>query len=351
MSDRLFHVGLAGWGLAGRYFHAPFIRHTPGLRLAHVVTSRRPDPDLFPGLVVTSDFDDLLADDTLDLLVLATPNRLHAPQALAALAAGKHVVVEKPVAHTAVAWEQVIAAADAAGRLLIPFHNRRWDGDFLTVQQLLQAGLLGSLHYFASRWPKYRPQPKQRAGWKGEADPTAGVLYDLGSHLVDQLLHLFGLPATVYAQVARLRPGAVNDDLMRLHLHYDGGLDALLEVDLLNGLPGPRFHLRGRHGTFQKYGLDPQEEQLRAGAMPGGDHWGHEPESAWGTIRTSAATDLDITGKVETLPGDYGAFYRGVYRALAHGAPPPVSTAAATRQLRLLEAARRSAAANRVESL
>lgn len=349
-SKQTFRVGLAGWGLAGRYFHAPFIRQTPGLQLMRVMTSRRPDPELFPGLTVVDSFDDLLAGDALDLLVIATPNRLHVPQALAALAAGQHVVVEKPVAETATAWQEVIAAADTAGRLLIPFHNRRWDGDFLTVQQLLEAGLLGPLHTFTSRWPKYRPLPKVRAGWKGEPDPTGGVLYDLGSHLVDQALHLFGMPATVYAQVSRHRPGAVNDDLMRLHLHYPHGLDVLLEVDLLNGLPGPRFHLRGREGTFEKFGLDPQEARLLKGAMPGAGAWGREAEEAWGTLRATGGAGLHISGKVETLPGDYGAFYRGIYRALAHGDPPPVAPAAATRQLQLLEAARRSAATNRLET-
>lgn len=351
MSDLSFRVGLAGWGLAGRYFHAPFIRQTPGLHLAQVWTSRELDPRTFPDLAVTGSFDDLLADDSLDLLVLATPNRLHAPQALAALEAGKHVVVEKPAAETAAAWEQVVAAAEQAGRQLIPFHNRRWDGDFLTVQQLIRSDLLGPLHYFASRWPKYRPVPKQRAGWKAEPDPTAGVLYDLGSHLVDQALHLFGMPATVYAQVARQRPGSANEDLMRLHLAFQDGLHALLEVDLLNGVPGPRFHLRGQKGTFEKYGLDPQEEALRAGAMPEDAQWIREAEEKWGTLLRITAGGVQIRRKVETLPGDYGAFYRGVYQSLANGSPPPVAAISATRQLQILEAARRSAASGQVAQL
>lgn len=351
MSDPHYRVGLAGWGLAGRYFHAPFIRETAGLHLTHVWTSRVPDPHLFGDLTVLDSFDDLLAAEALDLLVLATPNRLHAPQALAALAAGKHVVVEKPAAESVAAWEEVVAAAEMADRLLIPFHNRRWDGDFRTVEQLVHSDLLGPVHTYVSRWPKYRPVPKQRAGWKGAPDPTAGVLYDLGSHLVDQVLHLFGMPASVSAQVAHQRPGSSNEDLMRLHLTYEDGLYALLEVDLLNALPGPRFHLRGQKGTFEKHGLDPQEDALRAGAMPAHDHWGREAEAQWGTLRLTAGDGLLIRGSVETLPGNYATFYRGVYEALARGAPPPVAPGAATRQLQVLEAARRSAASGRVEQL
>lgn len=342
MSRPRFRVGLAGWGLAGRYFHAPFIAATPGLELAAVATSREPEPHLFPGLTTVATFAELLALPDVDLVVVATPNRLHVAQARAALEAGRHVVVEKPVAPDSAAWGGLVELAAARRRLLVPFHNRRWDGDFRTVRALVEQGRLGLVHFFASVWPRYRPHVSPRAGWKEEADPTSGLLYDLGAHLVDQALVLFGEPAGVTARVARLRPGAINDDWMRLTLDFPAGerrptpLTAVLEVDSLNAAPGPRFELRGRDATFTKVGLDPQEAALRQGRMPGAPDWGQEPEEQWGIL---AGPD-GLHERVPTLPGDYGAFYRGLYAALANGAPPPVSPHEATRQLQILEAAR-----------
>ncbi|MDT8306213.1 MAG: Gfo/Idh/MocA family oxidoreductase [Anaerolineae bacterium] len=352
MSQRTFRVALAGWGLAGRYFHAPFIAATPGLELAAVATSREPEPDLFPGLRTVATFDALLAVPDLDVVVIATPNALHVAQARAALQAGHHVVVEKPVAPASGVWAELAAFAAQQGRLLVPFHNRRWDGDFRTVQALLADGRLGAVHFFASSWPRYRPEVKARGDWKATADPTAGVLYDLGAHLVDQALVLFGVPQRVAARVERLRPGAVNDDWMRITLDFPPSaanppVTALLEVDSLNAMPGPRFHVRGQDATYAKSGLDPQEEALRRGEMPGGAAWGGEPDGAWGTL-----TGRDGSAeRVPTLPGDYGAFYRGLYDALNSGTPPPVSAADATLQLRVLEAARHAAETGDIRSL
>ncbi|MCA9972897.1 MAG: Gfo/Idh/MocA family oxidoreductase, partial [Anaerolineales bacterium] len=258
-------VGLIGWGLAGRYFHAPFVQVTPGLALRGVVTRREVARTLFPEAQAVASVEALLADPAIALVIVASPNRLHVPQARAALAAGKHVVVEKPVAETAAAWQELIAAAQAADRLLIPFQNRRWDGDFRTVQQLIAAGLLGEVLTYESRWPKYRPQLTMRAGWKEAEGRTGGVLYDLGPHLVDQAICLFGRPARVYAQVATQRLDAATDDLMRLSIQFENGVQALLEVDLLNPFPGPRFNVRGRYGAYEIHGLDPQEARLRAG--------------------------------------------------------------------------------------
>jgi scyllo-inositol 2-dehydrogenase (NADP+) len=344
MNRPTFRVAIAGWGLAGRYFHAPFIAGTPGLDLAGAATSRQPERDLFPGLQVVASFEALLALPGIDVVVVATPNSLHVAHARAALEAGCHVVVEKPVAPSSAGWAELVTLAVRQQRLLVPFHNRRWDGDFLTVRALLEQGTLGPVHFFASVWPRYRPQVKDRAGWKATPDPAGGLLYDLGSHLVDQALVLFGTPSHVSARVERLRPGAANDDWVRITLEFPPSgahslpVTVLLEVDSLNAAPGPRFHLRGRDATFTKYGLDPQEAALRDGAMPGGEGWGNEPESAWGVLSGPDG----MHQPVPTLPGDYGAFYRGLYAALASGAPPPVSPDDASRQLQILESARRA---------
>jgi scyllo-inositol 2-dehydrogenase (NADP+) len=342
MSAPAFRVAIAGWGLAGRYFHAPFIATTSGLDLVAAATSRQPERDLFPGLQVVPTFAELVALPGIDVVVVATPNSLHVAQTRAAIEAGCHVVVEKPVAPSSAAWAELVTLADRQQRLLVPFHNRRWDGDFLTVRALIGEGTLGPVHFFASVWPRYRPKVKDRAGWKATADPAAGLLYDLGSHLVDQALFLFGSPSHVSARVEPLRSGAANDDWVRITLEFPPTganpvpVTALLEVDSLNAAPGPRFHLRGRDATFTKFGLDPQEDALRRGALPGGEGWGSEPEAGWGILSGPDGR----SEPVPTLAGDYGAFYRGLYAALATGAPAPVSPAAATRQLQVLEAAR-----------
>lgn len=348
MDRPIFRVALAGWGLAGRYFHAPFIATTPGLELAAAATSRQPDPVLFPGLQVVPTFGDLLSLPEIDVVVVATPNRLHAAQARAALAAGKHVVVEKPVATNSAEWSELVTLAAHHRRLLVPFHNRRWDGDFLTVRALLEQGRLGPVHFFASVWPRYRPQETKRAGWKAEPDPTGGVLYDLGAHLVDQALLLFGEPESVSACVAHVRPDTTNDDWLRITLTFPPTernpvrVTALLEVDSLNAAPVPRFHIRGREATFEKFGLDPQEAALRAGRMPDAPGWGEEPQGNWGILYGPDDPEKELP----TMLGDYGAFYRALYASLAHGTPPPVEPHDATLQLQILESARPSSSAD-----
>ncbi len=335
---KTIRVGLVGWGLGGRYFHAPFIQATPGLELVKVVTSRAIDQELFPGVQAMGSFEALLADESLELIVVASPNHLHVPQALAALAAGRHVVIEKPVGETAVAIQQLISAAKQANRHAIPFQNRRWDGDFLTVKKLVQSGTLGDVHYYEAHWEKYQPVPKRRSGWKVDEGKTGGLLYDLGPHLIDQTIHLFGAPLSVVAQVRIQRPGGLVDDLVRINLTFGGGVHALLEMDTLNPFPAPRFHVRGSRGAYQKFGLDPQEGLLVAGETPGSGLWGAELPEQWGELVTAVA-GLGIRGTIETLPGDYRLFYQGVYDALLGTAPAPVPLADVLTQLQVIEAA------------
>lgn len=347
MSSKLVRVGLIGWGLAGRTLHAPFIRTVEGFELAAVVTSRELDARLFPAARRLRSVAELLQEPALDLVVVASPNAFHVEQTLAALKAGKHVVCDKPFAQSSSDVSRLAAAAEEAGRLLIPFQNRRWDGDFRTVRQLLESGQLGRVHVFESSWSKYQGLPRVRAAWKAEPEFN-GPLWDLCPHLVDQAIVLFGAPERVHARIAKHRPSGTVHDFVRLSLLYPGGLEAVLEVDQLDGFGGRRLALRGSAGSFDKRGFDPQEAALSSGCLPEGDAWGHEPEAAWGTLRVLEGETLSER-RVETLPGDHRLFYRAVREAIVAGRPVPVSLADVLLQLRIIEAALRSQESGQVE--
>ena len=341
-------VAVIGYGLAGAVFHAPLVAATPGLRVAAIVTS---DPTRqaqaqrdFPDAAVLPAAEALWADaDRYDLVVVAAPNRAHMPLALAALDAGLPVVVDKPLAASAADAERLIAAAQRAGRLLTVFQNRRWDGDFLTLRALLAGGALGPIADFESRFERYRPAPKAGA-WRELPAPeeAGGLLYDLGSHLIDQAMQLFGQPAQVYAELHCRRPGALVDDDAFVALEFSAGVTAHLWMSAVARILGPRFRLLGLHGAYEKYGLDPQEEALRTGLRPGAEGWGVEPRKRWGHLATDVG-GVAVDGAVETLPGRYEQFYRLLCDALLVGGPPPVDPREALAALQVIEAAQASA--------
>jgi scyllo-inositol 2-dehydrogenase (NADP+) len=343
-------IGLIGYGLAGASFHAPVLQAVPGLRLAAVVTS---DPvraaavaDRHDGAVVLPDADALWRSaDALDAVVIASPNRTHVPLALAALDAGLHVVVDKPLAATAADARRLCDAADGAGRVLTVYQNRRWDGDFLTLRRLLADGVLGEVLRFESRFEKWRPDPKP--GWRESDDPrdAGGILYDLGSHLIDQALLLFGPVRTVYAELDRRRPRVLVDDDAFVALTHETGVRSHLWMSAVAGQSGPRMRVLGTRGTWTKRHLDVQEAALRAGRAPQGADWGEEPEPAWGVLGAG-----DHSRPVPTVPGDYRRFYAGLVAAIRQGAPPPVDPRDAVASLQILEAARRSAHHREVRS-
>ncbi|MFJ8943174.1 Gfo/Idh/MocA family oxidoreductase [Streptomyces sp. NPDC102395] len=348
-------VGLIGYGLAGSVFHAPLIAATEGLSLDTVVTSN-PERQAqaraeFPDVRVTATPDALLARaGELDLVVIASPNKTHVPLATAALEAGLPVVVDKPIAGTAAQARALAALAEERSLLLSVFQNRRWDGDFLTLRKLLDEGALGDVYRFESRFERWRPQPK--GGWRESGDPAeiGGLLYDLGSHVVDQALTLFGPVTSVYAESDVRRPGAETDDDTFIALTHVGGVRSHLHVSATTAQLGPRFRVLGSSAGYVKYGLDPQEAALREGLRPGAG-WGEEPESLWGRI---GAGESPLTGggnPVPTLPGDYPAYYAEVARALIDGGPNPVTALEAAAALDVLEAARRSARDGVVVSL
>ncbi|WP_031066696.1 Gfo/Idh/MocA family oxidoreductase [Streptomyces sp. NRRL WC-3742] len=339
------NVGLIGYGIAGAVFHAPLISTTPGLRLAAIVTSdparRAQAAGQHPQAALLADADALWAAAPglgLDLIVVASPNRTHVPLATAALGAGLPVVVDKPLAATAAEGERLADLAASEGLLFSVFQNRRWDGDFRTVRKLVGEGRLGRVNRFESRFERWRPQLK--GTWRELGDPAeaGGVLYDLGAHLVDQALVLFGPATRVYAELDLRRDGSEADDDSFVALTHADGTRSHLWMSATAGDPGPRFRVLGSRGAYVTHGLDGQEDALRAGRTPADPDWGLSPRDHWGELRAGETAE-----PVETLPGTYQDYYAGLVQALRGEGPVPVDPHDAVEALRVLEAAQRSA--------
>lgn len=342
-------VAVVGYGLAGSVFHAPLIAAEPRMRVAAVVTSsaeRAAQAEReHPGVRVVATADELFANPAgIDLVVIATPNRTHAPLARQALTAGLPVVVDKPFAVTVAEAEELVERAEQAGVALTVFQNRRWDGDFLTVRTLAEAGRLGQVLRFESRFERWRPVPK--GGWRemGDAADGAGLLFDLGSHLIDQALTLFGPVKSVYCELDRRRKGIQTDDDAFVALTHTSGVRSHLWMSAVAPQLGPRFRVLGSQAGYVTYGLDPQESALRSGRRPDdGEPWGTVEPEHWGVFGAEPAVE-----PVPTIAGDYPAFYAALAAALLDGGGVPVDPRDAVATLRLLEAARRSAAAGEV---
>jgi predicted dehydrogenase len=336
-------VALLGYGLAGSAFHAPFISTTPGLELAVVVTGneerRAQALGEHPGVVVLETADEVWERAAeLDLVVVATPNSSHVPLGLAALEAGLPVVVDKPLARTAEEGRVLVMAARERGIMLTVFQNRRWDGDFLTLRRLLDGGELGRVHRFESRFERWRPEPG--SGWRERAgaEEGGGLLLDLGSHLVDQALQLFGGVSEVYAELDIRRAGAEIDDDDFLALEHESGVRSHLWMSALAAERGPRFRVLGDRAAFVKHGLDVQEDALRGGRSPVEPGWSEEPRERWGRLVVD-----DEQREVPTEPGSYGSFYAGVEQSLSRSLPPPVDARDSVAALEVLDAARTGA--------
>ena len=318
-------TGLIGHGLGGRAFHEPLIRAAGRLSLDAIATTRStPDPA------------GLIADPGIDLVVISTPNHSHYPLAKAALEAGKHVVIDKPFTVTLDEADELIALARARERVLSVFHNRRWDGDFLTVRKILESGRLGEVMRYEAHWDRFRPAIKP--GWKEEAGPGTGVLGDLGPHLIDQALLLFGEPEHVAGDLEMQRAETEVEDYFAITLAY-GKRRAILTSSLLAYAPRPRFGLYGTEGSFAKYGLDPQEPQALAGLSPHDPGFGVEEERWHGTLTLADGT----IERIPTERGCYLAYYEGVAAAIIDGAPVPVEPADARAGLEIIELVRASA--------
>lgn len=327
-------VGIAGFGMAARVFHAPLVDTVPGLELTAVAT-RRPDEArrALPDVRLHPDVESLCADPEIDLVVVPTPNDTHFPVARSALEAGKHVVVDKPFALDARAAGELLALARERGLILTVFQNRRWDGDYLTLAAVVRAGRVGRPVELRSNFDRFRPDVPAR--WRDRAGPGSGLWYDLGPHLLDQALALFGMPQAILADLAILRDGAETDDYFQATLRYER-LRVVLHASTLAAAEAPRFRLDGTMGSFVLDGLDPQEAQLKAGHRPG------EPGFGRGAPDGRLFTAEGETG-VARLAGDYRPFYEAVRDAILGLAPPPVTENEALSLMRLLDAGRDSA--------
>jgi scyllo-inositol 2-dehydrogenase (NADP+) len=355
MPQREIGVAVVGYGLGGRVFHAPFVSAVPGLNLL-TIFQRSGDSaaQAYPSAKIERSIDPILADPSIDLVVISTPNETHFSLARQALEAGKHVVIDKPFAATS---EQALVLGSIAklkGVLVIPFHNRRWDGDFLTVKKLLAEGTLGRLVTFETNMDRFRPLPREHK-WKESENPANGMLFDLGPHVVDMTLALFGAPEAITASVRSDRDHTAIEDAFDITLHYPSyttpgkSLRARCSATYLACEPSPRFLLHGTRGSFRKYGLDPQEATLESGAkvppLGSPEPWLKEPASQWGTLTIApdpASPTILVTTQVETLPGDYRNFYAAVRDAILGLAPPPLTPEDGYRVIKLLELARES---------
>lgn len=325
------NVALVGFGYAGRTFHAPLISACAGLRL-HTVVTRQAGAlaAVWPDARPVATLDEALSDPAIGLVVIATPNALHAPQAMAALDAGKAVVIDKPFALDLAEARRVAQRAEARGLLLSVFHNRRWDADFLALKAELASGRLGPVHTFESHFDRFRPEVRDR--WRERDAPGGGIWHDLGPHLIDQALILFGRPLGVTCDLAVLREGGQAVDWAHAVLRY-ADRRVILHADMTTPAPDIRFAVHGARASWLKSGLDVQEDQLKAGLPVGGPGWGLDPSPAVRVEGASGARE-----RVAGPPGDYRAFYDAVAAALTEGAPNPVPPAEALAVMEVLEA-------------
>ncbi|MGG4554217.1 oxidoreductase [Paenibacillus sp. FSL W8-0186] len=338
-------VGLIGFGLSGSVFHAPLIDRTEGMTLAAVVSSQPAKvKGIYPQAKVYEDVETLLSDPEIQLVVVSSPNLTHYEYAAQALEAGKHVVVEKPFTNSSAEADRLIALAKEKKLLLTVYHNRRWDNDFLTISRLLDSGVLGSVSYYEAHFDRFRPEVTGR--WREQDLPGSGILYDLGSHLIDQALTLFGKPNTVWADLRKERRGSKANDYFHLVLGYSN-LRVVLHSGSLVREQGPRFILHGDRGSFIKHGFDPQEAQLRKGSGPGDENWGRDNEANYGKLTTDIG-GLAVSGTVETLTGSYETFYRKLADAISSGQPSPVAAEDARDVIRIIELAMESHSQGRV---
>jgi predicted dehydrogenase len=337
------NVALIGYGYAGKTFHAPLIASVQGLQLSCVVSSDAAKVLAdYPKVSVRSTADECFVDPAIDLIVIATPNTTHFPIAKSALTAGKHVVVDKPFTTTLAEAKELVALAYQHERVLSVFHNRRWDADFLTVRKLIEQNSLGRIVHFESHFDRFRPQVRQR--WRERDIAGGGLWFDLGPHLLDQCLQLFGNPDAITVDFAQQRTGATAIDYFHAVLHY-GSMRAILHAGALVAAETPRFCIHGTNGSFVKYGLDVQEDALKARIKPGADEWGIDQRDG---ILTTYENDLPKRTAVSLEAGNYQLYYEQVRDAIAHDTPNPVPAEQALAVMELIELGCESASKGRI---
>ncbi len=335
-------TGIIGFGLSGRVFHAPFIATNPAFRL-DVISTSNPERaaqagSQHPGATIVSSPDELLARaEDLDLVILASPAHTHLEQGLAALDAGAGIVIDKPFVPTVIEAKKLIAKAEESGKMLTVFQNRRWDGDFLTIKRLLAEGRLGTVHRFESTFERWAGANRDRWQDTTTIRQGAGISYDLGSHLVDQALHLFGPAIVEQAELQVVRAGSVSDDDSFISLLHSSGVRSHLTMSRAAAQSGPRFRVLGSESAYTVYGLDGQEPMLKLAQWPGSAGYGVTPEAEWGLLGIDGSADGLVS--VPTEAGDYPGFYAGVAASIRDGAPAPVAAKDALEVVRIIERA------------
>jgi len=338
---QMIEVGLVGFGLAGRAFHAPVIRAVPGLHLAAILQRTGNEAAAqYPDVRIVRSLDELLAIRQIRLVVIATPNDTHYSFARQCLAAGRDVVVDKPFTTTVEEAKSLVQFAKENGQLITVYQNRRYDGDFQALRKLLAEGTLGRIVRFETHYDRYRPRLKPGA-WRETTRPGSGILFDLAPHLIDHALILFGLPEAVTADVRIERENAVADDAFDIMFHYPGALRAVLKSSILAAAPRPRFVLFGTQGSFVKQSVDPQEDNLRHGNIPASGPWGAEPEENWGLL-TVPDGEKFTQRRIPSEKCDFRDYYANVRDALLGKVAPAVTREWAVNVMRLLEMARES---------
>ncbi len=327
------NVAIVGFGLSGRYLQAPFFDTNVDFQLKTIVTSQESLHDIYPNVKQASHLSDVLADASIDLVSISSPNETHFDYAKQCLLAGKHVLVEKPFTATVEEAQTLIALAKTQKKHLFVFQNRRFDSDFLTVQKVIKNGWLGDLHRMEVRFDRYKPVLNVKK-WKETTSKGNGILYDLGSHIIDQSIALFGPPQSVWGETYTQRDGSVIDDAFDLRLHY-GTLNVQLSSSLLVREPTPRYVLHGTKGSFVKYGIDVQEDHLKAGLLPGTAGFGLEPVEFQGLLNTER-DGITFRGHVETLPGSWVTLFQNIADVLLRGAEPLIRLEEVVQQMEVI---------------
>lgn len=343
--DKIIKVGLIGFGVGGQIFHAPVLTTVKGLELVKIRAVKPGQVSVaqtkYPQAKIVSTSEEIFNDKDIDLVVITTPNTSHHSLAIQALQSGKHVVVDKPFTINTKEADELIALAANRNQILSVYHSRRFDSDFFTLQKIIKNGLLGDIVEFESRYDRFRNHLKPGA-WREEDAPGTGILYDLGSHLIDQAQALFGLPMSVSSDLRIQRKGGKAIDNFEVILHYPG-IKASIKAGMLVREPLPRLILLGINGSYVKYGMDVQEEALKAGFTPlTKENWGIEPDDAWGTINTEM-NGQHIVGKIESEKGNYGVFYLNVYNTISGKEDLIVTPLQARNNVRIIQLAMQSA--------
>jgi scyllo-inositol 2-dehydrogenase (NADP+) len=344
-SEQPIVTAVLSYGMSGEVFHAPLLDVHPGFRMKTILqryseTAKK----YYPTVNLARNLDEILTDPDIELVIVNTINSTHFDFASRALEAGKHVVVEKPFTNTAQEARDLIALARKKNKILSVFQSRRWDGAFMTLQKIIADGLLGKIAEYEAHYDRYRNHVTPNS-WKEEPGPGSGILYNLGSHMLDQVMVLFGKPASITAQIGVQRPGGRVDDFYDLRMSYPG-LNVIFKSSYLVREPGPLYRVNGVNGSFVKYGIDPQEEALKLHLIPGRPGWGTEPEKFWGKLNTDL-NGLHFEGLVETIPGNYSGYYQNIFETIRLGKSLAVKPEDGMRVIEVIEAAMKSNAEHR----